>query len=105
MEYWKKPLGSETSILLHQMGEYVLSLLQLTGTLYLKNPWYGILAKRGTPCQYFKFGFQLLYQWKRGLDSSLEIPNCYILFNVNSIPSPQTILSVNMFNAVDCHKE
>ena len=62
--FWKvclstgnEQLWSETSKLLHQTGECVLSLLQLTETFNLKNPWYGILAKRGTPCQNFKFGF------------------------------------------------
>ena len=44
-----EPLGSETSKLLHQTGECVLSLLQLTENFNLKNPWYSILAKRGTP--------------------------------------------------------
>ena len=50
-------LGSETSKLLHQTGECVLSLLQLTETFNLKNPWYGILTKRGTPLSKFQIGF------------------------------------------------
>ena len=44
-----EPLGSETSKLLHQTGECVLSLLLLMETLHLRNPWYGILTKRGNP--------------------------------------------------------
>ena len=48
------PLGSETAKLLHQTGECVLSLLQLMETFNLKNPWYGILAKRGTPLSKFQ---------------------------------------------------
>ena len=57
MSTGNKPLGSEASKLLHQTGEYVLSLLQLMETFNLKNPWYGILAKRGTPLSKFLIWF------------------------------------------------
>ena len=55
-----KPLGSETSKLLHQTGECVLSLLQLMETFNLKNPLYGIPTKRGTPLSKFQIGFLAL---------------------------------------------
>ena len=44
-----KVLGSETSKLLHQTGECVLSLLQLTGTFNLKNPLVWYTSKEGYP--------------------------------------------------------
>ena len=55
-----EPLGSETSKLLRQIGECVLSLLHLTETFNLKNPWYGILTKRGTPLSKFRIGYLAL---------------------------------------------
>ena len=48
------------SKLLHQTGECVLSLLQLTGTLILKNPLHGILAKRGFSTCLSKFQIEFL---------------------------------------------
>ena len=55
-----EPLGSETFKLRHQTGECVLSLLQLMESFNLKNPWYGILAKRDTPLSKFLIWFLAL---------------------------------------------